>query len=119
MSQKKINICKFFQNQKTKFTAFQERGKVNVLELKFRNFLKILREIENHLEYESELKKQNVRQNFVDFYSPEKYLPKINSKILKKFCDDESCLKFFQLVMNFDYSEFSHIDEKIYSELLF
>lgn len=112
-------FAQFFLNQKSKFNAFQERGNLNVLELKYRNFLKILREIENHLEYESELESQNVSKNLVDFYNAEKYLPKINSKILKSFSGRNSCLKFFQLLMCFDYSDFKHVNEKIYAELLF
>ena len=115
----KNKFAQFFQNQKAKAVAFQERSNLNVLELKYKNFLKILREIENHLEYESELESQNVSKNLVDFYNAEKYLPKINSKILKSFAGRDSCLKFFQLLMCFDYSEFKHVNEEIYAELLF
>lgn len=116
----KPNFSQFFQNQKSRFASFRQKKDVAVLDSKFNLFLDVLRKIDSHLDYESELAEKNVDEDFIAKLNLDSYLPKLNRKILLPLKDKKNlCLKFFQLLICFNFSDFKHINEKIYAALLF
>lgn len=55
----------FFQNQKSRFASFRQKKDVALLDSKFNLFLDVLRKIDSHLDYESELAQEKVDEDFI------------------------------------------------------
>lgn len=116
----KSKIFSFFQTQKAKIKSFRQKKDVDFLDSKFNIFLEELRKIDSKLDYESELEKEKVDKDFIAKVKLDSYLPKLNRKILLPLKEKKSlCLKFFQLLSCFNFSDFKHINGNIYAELLF
>lgn len=118
MSENKLS--KFLKKQKPSLESYREEKDIEFLDSKYRQFLEILKKINSHRSYEAEFETEKINGNFIDAYNTKNYLPEINKKILLPLSKRETlCMKFFQLFMCFDFSEFKFLTEEIYNEILF
>lgn len=111
----------FFKKVKDKFSDMQSEHTETVLNSHIDSLVGILQAIDNHIEYESELANNvGLKQDILDKYDPVKYVVEIDNKILKDINSSESlCWGFYRKAIFLDLRKFKHVNEKIYSELLY
>ena len=111
----------FFKKVKDKFSDMQSEYRETVLNSHIDSLVGILQAIDNHIEYESELANNvGLKQDILDKYDPVKYIVEIDNKILRDINSSESlCWGFYRKAIFLDLSKFKHVNEKIYSELLY
>lgn len=83
--------------------------------------VQVLQSIDNHIEYEIELANNvGLKQDILDKYDPVKYIIELDTQILKKIKNSEKTFYgFYKKAFFLDLSGFKHVNEKIYSELLY
>lgn len=93
----------------------------NVLNSYTAKLVQVLQSIDNHIEYELELANNvGLKQDILDKYDPIKYIIELDTQILKKIKNSEKTFYgFYQKAIFPDLSGFKHVNEKIYSELLY
>lgn len=103
------------------FSDMQSEHTETVLNSHIDSLVGILQAIDNHIEYESELANNvGLKQDILDKYDPVKYVVEIDNKILRKINSSNSlCWGFYRKAIFLDLSKFKHVNEKIYSELLY
>lgn len=111
----------FFKEMKGTFSDMQSEHTETVLNSHIDSLVGILQAIDNHIEYESELANNvGLKQDILDKYDPVKYVVEIDNKILRKINSSDSlCWGFYRKAIFLDLSKFKHVNEKIYSELLY
>jgi len=111
----------FFKEMKGTFSDMQSEHTETVLNSHIDSLVGILQAIDNHIEYESELANNvGLKQDILDKYDPVKYVVEIDNKILRKINSSNSlCWGFYRKAIFLDLSKFKHVNEKIYSELLY
>lgn len=111
----------FFKEMKGTFSDMQSEYTETVLNSHIDSLVGILQAIDNHIEYESELANNvGLKQDILDKYDPLKYVVEIDNKILRKINSSDSlCWGFYRKAIFLDLSKFKHVNEKIYSELLY
>jgi len=111
----------FFKEMKGTFSDMQSEHTETVLNSHIDSLVGILQAIDNHIEYESELANNvGLKQDILDKYDPLKYVVEIDNKILRKINSSDSlCWGFYRKAIFLDLSKFKHVNEKIYSELLY
>ncbi|EPF31476.1 hypothetical protein HMPREF9194_01822 [Treponema maltophilum ATCC 51939] len=111
----------FFKKVKDKFSDMQSEYRETVLNSRIDDLVGVLQAIDNHIEYESELANNvGLKRDILDKYDPVKYIVEIDNKILRDINSSESlCWGFYRKAIFLDLSKFKHVNEKIYSELLY
>ena len=111
----------FFTNIKEKFSGINKNYSENVLNSYTAKLVQVLQSIDNHIEYEIELANNvGLKQDILDKYDPVKYIIELDTQILKKIKNSEKTFYgFYKKAIFLDLSGFKHVNEKIYSELLY
>lgn len=111
----------FFTNIKEKFSDINKNYSEKVLDSYTAKLVQVLQSIDNHIEYEIELANNvGLKQDILDKYDPVKYIIELDTQILKKIKNSEKTFYgFYKKVIFLDLSGFKHVNEKIYSELLY
>ena len=111
----------FFTNIKEKFSGINKNYSENVLNSYTAKLVQVLQSIDNHIEYEIELANNvGLKQDILDKYDPVKYIIELDTQILKKIKNSEKTFYgFYQKAIFLDLTGFKHVNEKIYSELLY
>nr|WP_303935222.1 hypothetical protein [Treponema denticola] len=111
----------FFTNIKEKFSGINKNYYENVLNSYTAKLVQVLQSIDNHIEYEIELANNvGLKQDILDKYDPVKYIIELDTQILKKIKNSEKTFYgFYKKAIFLDLSGFKHVNEKIYSELLY
>ena len=111
----------FFTNIKEKFSGINKNYSENVLNSYTAKLVQVLQSIDNHIEYEIELANNvGLKQDILDKYDPVKYIIELDTQILKKIKNSEKTFYgFYKKAIFLDLTGFKHVNEKIYSELLY
>ncbi|EMB26610.1 hypothetical protein [Treponema denticola] len=111
----------FFTNIKEKFSGINKNYSEKVLNSYTAKLVQVLQSIDNHIEYEIELANNvGLKQDILDKYDPVKYIIELDTQILKKIKNSEKTFYgFYKKAIFLDLSGFKHVNEKIYSELLY
>ena len=111
----------FFTNIKEKFSGINKNYSENVLNSYTAKLVQVLQSIDNHIEYEIELANNvGLKQDILDKYDPVKYIIELDTQILKKIKNSEKTFYgFYKKAIFLDLAGFKHVNEKIYSELLY
>ncbi|UTC66950.1 MULTISPECIES: hypothetical protein [unclassified Treponema] len=111
----------FFTKIKEKFSGMNKNYSENVLNSYTAKLVQVLQSIDNHIEYELELANNvGLKQDILDKYDPIKYIIELDTQILKKIKNSEKTFYgFYQKAIFLDLTGFKHVNEKIYSELLY
>ena len=111
----------FFTNIKEKFSGINKNYSENVLNSYAAKLVQVLQSIDTHIEYEIELANNvGLKQDILDKYDPIKYIIELDIQILKKVKNSEKTFYgFYQKAIFLNLSGFKHVNEKIYSELLY
>ena len=111
----------FFTNIKEKFSGINKNYSENVLNSYAAKLVQVLQSIDNHIEYEIELANNvGLKQDILDKYDPVKYIIELDTQILKKIKNSEKTFYgFYKKAIFLDLTGFKHVNEKIYSELLY
>ena len=115
------DMWNFFTNIKEKFSGINKNYSENVLNSYTAKLVQVLQSIDNHIEYEIELANNvGLKQDILDKYDPVKYIIELDTQILKKIKNSEKTFYgFYKKAIFLDLSGFKHVNEKIYSELLY
>ena len=115
------DMWNFFTNIKEKFSGINKNYSENVLNSYTAKLVQLLQSIDNHIEYEIELANNvGLKQDILDKYDPVKYIIELDTQILKKIKNSEKTFYgFYKKAIFLDLSGFKHVNEKIYSELLY
>ena len=110
-----------FTNIKEKFSGINKNYSENVLNSYTAKLVQVLQSIDNHIEYEIELANNvGLKQDILDKYDPVKYIIELDTQILKKIKNSEKTFYgFYKKAIFLDLTGFKHVNEKIYSELLY
>ena len=111
----------FFTNIKEKFSGINKNYSEKVLNSYTAKLVQVLQSIDNHIEYEIELANNvGLKQDILDKYDPVKYIIELDTQILKKIKNSEKTFYgFYKKAIFLDLTGFKHVNEKIYSELLY
>ena len=115
------DMWNFFTNIKEKFSGINKNYSEKVLNSYTAKLVQVLQSIDNHIEYEIELANNvGLKQDILDKYDPVKYIIELDTQILKKIKNSEKTFYgFYKKAIFLDLSGFKHVNEKIYSELLY
>ena len=115
------DMWNFFTNIKEKFSDINKNYSEKVLNSYTAKLVQVLQSIDNHIEYEIELANNvGLKQDILDKYDPVKYIIELDTQILKKIKNSEKTFYgFYKKAIFLDLSGFKHVNEKIYSELLY
>lgn len=115
------DMWNFFTNIKEKFSDINKNYSEKVLNSYTAKLVQVLQSIDNHIEYEIELANNvGLKQDILDKYDPVKYIIELDTQILKKIKNSEKTFYgFYKKAIFLDLTGFKHVNEKIYSELLY
>ena len=115
------DMWNFFTNIKEKFSGINKNYSEKVLNSYTAKLVQVLQSIDNHIEYEIELANNvGLKQDILDKYDPVKYIIELDTQILKKIKNSEKTFYgFYKKAIFLDLTGFKHVNEKIYSELLY
>lgn len=115
------DMWNFFTNIKEKFSDINKNYSEKILNSYTAKLVQVLQSIDNHIEYEIELANNvGLKQDILDKYDPVKYIIELDTQILKKIKNSEKTFYgFYKKAIFLDLTGFKHVNEKIYSELLY
>jgi hypothetical protein len=115
------DMWNFFTDIKEKFSGINKNYSEKVLNSYTAKLVQVLQSIDNHIEYEIELANNvGLKQDILDKYDPVKYIIELDTQILKKIKNSEKTFYgFYKKAIFLDLTGFKHVNEKIYSELLY